>query len=317
MHALPSAALAVCLLATACEAPLREHYLLASRDSLPEGLAFDPGSDTFFVTAVRGGVIARFTPLGRELEFHRGDDPEVSFMGAHVDAGRGLLWVCEVDLRAGPRSRVVALRIADGRRVREVAFEGPAHCNDVVTDDAGIMYATDSAQPRIVRVDAAGLTVFAEDPRFAPASERTLGLTGLDLSPDGESLLVAKLAPPTLFRVRVDDPADVAAVQFTGDAFGMPGDPRFPGPDGVAFVGDTLYVAHDAGVQQLRFAGDDFKRAEVRTTAAVQVGLTSLVDAGGRLYAVDSDAYRVLHAHKQPEPPFAVVQVDLGLFDGP
>jgi hypothetical protein len=232
-------------------------------------------------------------------------------------SGRGLLWVCEVDLRAGPRSRVVALQIADGRRVREVAFDGPAHCNDLVTDDAGIVYATDSAQPRIVRVDAEGLTVFAEDPRFAPASERALGRTGLDLSPDGESLLVAKLAPPTLFRVGVDDPADIAAVQFTGDAFGVPGDPRFPGPDGVAFVGDALHVAHDAGVQQLRLAGDGFKRAEVRTTAALQVGLTCLVDAGG---AALRRRQRRLPGPSRPQAGRAAVRggaVDLGRFDGP
>ena len=312
MKALPLVVVAAVL---ACEAPMREQYVLSDRDAMPEGVAFDAGAGTFFATSVRGGEITRFSPLGQESVFHRAADPAVSFMGAHVDETRGLLWVCEVALAAGPTSRVVALRLGDGRPVRAVEL-GEAYCEDVVTDAEGAVYATDSLQPRIFRVGAAGATVFAEDPRFAP-TEGSLGLTGLDVSPDGENLLVAKLAPPTLFRVRLADPADVAAVQFTGDPFGMRGDPRFPGPDGVAFVGDALYVAYDGGVQQLRFAGDDFKRAEVRTTTAVPPGLTSLVDAAGRLYAIDGDAYRVLHARKQADPPFAIVHVDAGLFDGP
>lgn len=312
MKALP---LVVAATALACEAPMREQYVLADREALPEGVAFDAGAGTFFATAVQGGVVTRFSPLGQESVFHRADDPSVSFMGAHVDDERGLLWLCEVALTAGPRSQVLALRVGDGRLTRAVEL-GEAYCNDVVTDAAGTVYATDSLQPRVFRVDAAGATVFADDPRFAPQLAG-LGLTGLDVSPDNESLLVAKLAPPTLFRVRLADPADVVAVQFTGDAFGMPGDPRFPGPDGVAFVGEVLYVAYDGGVQQLRFVGDGHTRAEVRTTTAVPPGLTSLVDAAGRLYAIDGDAFRVLHAQKQADPPFAVVHIDTGLFDGP
>lgn len=308
---------AAALVAGACEAPLRAQYVLASEASLPEGLAFDRGSDTFFATAVRGGVITRVTPLGQELAFYRHDDPSLSLMGAHVDADRGLLWVCEVALAAVPRSRVLALRIDDGRLVRAVELPGRAYCNDLVSDDAGTVYATDSANPQILKVDAEGASVFASDPRMAPVGPDRLGLTGIEVTPDGESLLVAKLMPPSLFRVRLADAGDVVAVTFTGDAFGVPGDPRFPGPDGLAFVDEALYVAHDSGVQQLRFVGDDFTRAEVRTTTAVPRGLTSLEGASGRLYAIDSDAYRVLYGLKPAEPPFAIVQVELGRFDDP
>lgn len=61
----------------------------------------------------------------------------------------------------------------------------------------------------------------------------------------------------------------------------------------------------------------DYTRAEVRTTTAVPRGLTSLEGTSGRLYAIDSDAYRVLYGLKPAEPPFAIVQVELGRFDDP
>lgn len=292
---------------------MREVYALESETSLPEGLAFDPGSDTFFATAVRGGTITRVTPLGQELTFYRAEDPGVSLLGAHVDGG--LVWVCEVDLRtfAAPRSRVLGLRIEDGAQVQAIALPGPAYCNDLTSDDAGAVYVTDSLQPRIFRVAAGEATVFAADPRFA-GSSGGLGLTGIDVAPDGESLLVARMSPAGLFRVGLADAA-VVEVEFFGDAFGVPGDPRFPGPDGLAFVGDELYVAFDGGVQQLRFPVKT--RAEVRTSTAVPSGLSSVTDAGGHLYAIDSDAYRALYGGQQADPPFLILRVDAELFDGP
>ncbi|HEY8377708.1 MAG TPA: hypothetical protein VIK91_14530 [Nannocystis sp.] len=294
---------------------MREVYALGSETSLPEGLAFDPGSDTFFATAVRGGTITRVTPLGQELVFYRASDPGVSLLGAHVDAARGVLWVCEVDLRAmaAPRSRVLGLRIEDGSLLEAIALPGPAYCNDLTSDEAGTVYVTDSVQPRIFGVAEGEATVFASDPRFAGSPGR-LGLSGIDVAPDGESLLVARMSPPGLFRVALADAA-VAEVEFFGDAFGMPGDPRFPGPDGLAFVGEELYVAFDGGVQQLRFPVKT--RAEVRTTTAVPPGVSSLTEAGGQLYALDGDAYRAMYGGQQADPPFLILRVDTGLFDEP
>lgn len=310
-----SLVIAAACVASACETPMRAYYVLASEDSLPEGLAFDPGSDTFFATAARGGTVTRVTPLGQELAFYRAEAPGVSLLGAHVDAGAGLLWVCEVDLRVAgaPRSRVLGLQIEDAALVRAVALPGPAYCNDLTSDEAGVVYATDSAQPRIFAVEDEVARVLVEDLRFAGVGG--LGLTGVDVAPDGESLLVARMSPPALFRVGLTGAVEIAEVSFTGDAFAMPGDPRFPGPDGLAFVGEALYVAYDGGVQQLRFVSAT--RAEVRTTTAVPLGLTSLSAAGGHLYAIDSDAYRVLYGRQQADPPFSIVRIDLGRFDDP
>lgn len=303
-----------------CDAPLQEQYVLSSQSSLPEGVAFDAASESFFATAISGGQITRVTALGQELVFHRSDEPNLSFSGAHVDDARRLLWVCAVDVKSGPapRSRIVAFDIARGGKiVRSVDLGDGSFCNDLTTDDDGAVYATDSALPHVYRLapEAEGVDVFATDPRFAPATPGVIGLNGVDIAPDGESLLVAKSVPPTLFRVPLHEPDEVGVVTFSGDAFGMPGDPRFPGPDGIEFLGDELYVAYDGGVQQLRFAGEQFDHAVVRTTTAVPTGLTSLTVAEGRLYAIDSEVYRVMYGGQPPELPFRILHVDAGLFD--
>lgn len=303
-----------------CDAPLQEQYVLSSQSSLPEGVAFDAASESFFATAIQGGQITRVTALGQELVFHRSDDLNLSFSGAHVDDARRVLWVCAVDVKSSPtpRSKIVGFDIRGGGKiVRSVDLGEGSFCNDLTTDDDGAVYASDSALPHIYRLapGAEGVDVFATDPRFAPASPGLIGLNGLDISPDGEHLLVAKSVPATLFRVPLHEPDEIGVVTFSGDPFGMPGDPRFPGPDGIEFLDEELYVAFDGGVQQLRFAGDDFAHAFVRTTTAVPTGLSSLTVADGRLYAIDSEVYRVLYGGQPPELPFRILHVDTGLFD--
>jgi hypothetical protein len=49
----------------------------------------------------------------------------------------------------------------------------------------------------------------------------------------------------------------------------------------------------------------------------VPAGLTSVTAAGGHLYAIDSDAYRVLYGRQQADPPFVILRLDLDRFDAP
>lgn len=300
----------------ACDVLLQEQYPLMSTTSLPEGVAYDEGSHTFFVTAINGGHITRLTPFGDEVEFHADATPNRSFGGAHVDVERRRLWVCVVDVKTNPFpvSQVFGFHIETRKRTHAIPLPGVAFCNDLVTDEDGVVFATDSAEPRIFRIDPATSqpTVFTTLPVMPPAG--AVGLNGLDVSPDGERLLVVSSFPAKLFSVPFADPASATEVVTIGDAFAMPGNPLFPGPDGVEFIGDQLYVVYDGGVQQLAFGDDEWTHASVATTTAVPTGLTSLTEAEGELYAVDSEVFRVLYLGQAPELPFTVLRVDPGLF---
>lgn len=318
-NALLFAAAALTALAS-CDIPLPESYALASPSSLPEGIAYDELTFSFFATAIHGGEITRVSLFEQEHVFYASPDPLVSFSGAHVDAPRRLLWVCQVDVKTDPvpNSKVLAFDIDAGALVRSVDLGEPSFCNDLTTAADGTVYATDSALPNIYRIGADDqLEVFASSPQFAPVAPGTIGLNGLDIAPGGEELLVVKTAPPALYRVSLADPSDIVEVSFSGDPFAVPGDPRFPGPDGLEFFGDALYVVYDGGVQQLRFSDESYTHAAVKTTTAVPTGLTSLTVAEGHLFVIDSEVYRVWYQGQAPELPFTIRHLDPSLFDGP
>lgn len=301
-----------------CDPP-PEYYALASESSLPEGIAYDHVTHSFFATAINGGEITRISLLGEEV-FYASADPLTSFGGAHVDAKRRLLWVCQVDIKTDPvpNSRVVAFDIDDGTLVRDIDLGEPSFCNDLTTDAAGTVYATDSALPNIYRIGANDQAeVFASSPQWAPVAPGVLGLNGLDIAPGGQDLLVVTTVPPAMYRVSMTDPTDIATVTFSGDPFSVPGDPRFPGPDGIEFLDDELYVIYDGGVQQLTFSSNDHTQAEVRTTTEVPTGLTSVTLAEGHLFMIDSEVFRALYMMQPPELPFAILHLDEDLFDGP
>lgn len=323
MNKLVAASLSASLLVAlpSCDVPLQDTYKLKSTSSLPEGVTYDEVTHTFFATAINGGQITRVTPLGQEIVFHSESNANLSFSGAHVDEARRRLWVCVVDVKTNPfpTSQVWGFNIETKQRTHQIALPPVSFCNDLVSDDAGFVYATDSANPNIYRVDPAqqSFSVFLSSPEFTPTAPGAVALNGIDLSPDGERLLVVKTIPAGIYSVPVDDPQAFVPVQTSGDAFAMPGDPRFPGPDGAEFLDDRLYVVYDGGVQQLSFSDDDFTQAAVSTTIAVPTGLTSLTVAEGQLYAIDSEVFRVLYLLQNPELPFAIVHVDTEQFEQP
>jgi sugar lactone lactonase YvrE len=300
----------------ACDVLLQDQYELASPTSLPEGVAYDEGSHTFFATAIRGGHITRVTPVGSEVVFYSDDEPNRSFGGAHVDAERRRLWVCVVDVATNPFpvSQVFGFHIDTRKRTHVIPLPTPSFCNDLVTDDDGVVFATDSATPQVLRIDPKESEVAVLATLPVTPLPGGIGLNGIDLSPDGERLLVVSSMPAGIYSVPISDPEAVVEVATSGDPFAMPGHPLFPAPDGLEFVGDQLYVAYDGGVQRLTFSDADWTQASVQTTTAVPTGLTSLTEAEGELYAIDSEVFRVLYQGEAPQLPFRILRVDPGLF---
>ncbi|HEY0138698.1 MAG TPA: SMP-30/gluconolactonase/LRE family protein, partial [Nannocystis sp.] len=284
--------LAALVVLPSCDVPLQEVYPLQSQTSLPEGVAYDTVTHTFFATAINGGKITRITPLGQEIVFHSDANPNMSFGGAHVDEDHRRLWVCAVDVKTNPfpTSQVWAFNIETKKRTHVIPLPPVSFCNDLVTDATGHVYVTDSANPNIYLVNpkTQSFSVFLTSPTFNPVQPGMPALNGIDLSPDGDRLLAVTTFPAGVYSIPVADPQSFVAVQTSGDPFAMPGDPRFPGPDGAEFHDGRLYVAYDGGVQALSFADPDFTQATVATTTAVPTGLTSLTVAEDQLYAIDS-----------------------------
>lgn len=311
--------------AIACDVPLQDVYELRSKTSVPKGLAYDPIPQVFYATSLRGGEITMITALGREYSFYEADEPNVAFHAAVVDAERRTLWVCAVEAAdpSLPRASLLGFDLDEGRLERRVELSelwsapSPTGCQALDVDAGGAVYVADRVRPAIYRHDPAtnksGL--LANTPELAGPGGEGSGISGLALHPDGEHLVVALADPPALRVLTLEEPDELGVVDFPQRPLGRAGDPRMSAAQGIAFVGDELFVVFPGAVQRVRFTDPDrLRTARVHTATALPNGLSSATAADGVAYAIDSDAFQVEALGVRPEPPFAIVRVDPVLF---
>ena len=292
---------------TTAPIPLAERYELNSPDSVPEGVAFDPQERVFYATSLQGGGIVQIDAAGQESVFHPADNRAL-VGGAKVDAERRRLWACAQSVDGGD-SRVWVFDLASGELSMEFflgAITANAACNDLVVDSSGVAYVTDPASPNLYRLDPAtgAGTLFVTNPLFNDITGAGLGLNGIALSPDGNALIVAKFALPSLFRVSLPDGDSVAPIVLSGDAL--------PPPDGLAVLEGDLYAVSGSSVSRVR-PNQDFTAGEV-VNVAQQSGLSTATIAEAQLYVIKSDVLNFVL--KNPlDLPFEIFRVDTNAFE--
>lgn len=287
--------------------PLLDRYVLSSEDSVPEGVAFDPVERMFYATSLQGGSIVRLTADGQESVF-RAADGRALLGGAAIDSGERRLWVCaqQVD---GLDNRVWVFDLASGDMKMEFllgALSTGGSCNDLVLDENGIAYVTDPANPFIYRLDPQSGTgdILATDPLFQDITGISLGLNGIEITPDGSALIVAKFAPASLLRVSLPAADDIQLISLTGD--------ELPSPDGLAFLAGNLYSVSNSSVNRMQF-DTGFTAATVDNAEQIS-GLSTAATVDQDLYVIKSDVTNF--ATGQPlDTPFEIFRVDLSTFD--
>ncbi|HUR95000.1 MAG TPA: hypothetical protein VMY76_10480, partial [Gemmatimonadales bacterium] len=241
-------------------------FVLPERDLLPESMAFDPGSGSFFVGSMHRRKIVRRDPDGRLRDWAGPERGLWSVLGIKTDTVAGELWVnsCNMgdelpmrpaELSTIGRAAVVRLRLSDGSVVRR--YEPPRSArpicfNDLAFSAAGDVYVT-AGSAGLWRIPRGG------DELEPLISDSTLWLNGVATGP-GPALYVAddRLGP-----LRVDPSAGrwkpVAAP--AGDTLG--------GIDGL-YVHDNALVWVQNGVRPVRVvqarllaAGDSMERLRV------------------------------------------------------
>jgi sugar lactone lactonase YvrE len=191
-------------------------------DAYPEGVAYDPASGVFFVSSARTGTIGKVTPGGVYTEVHRDTTLKSTYgMKVHPDGKR--LFVCASDANysrfTSPDTRnklmrLISIDIATGRKLSDTdlsgLYAGSHFANDLVFDDKGNLYLTDSYSNAIVKVDAAGkASLFCQSPLFRTAG---IGLNGLVYHPKG-FLIVNSTGKGMLYKVDINNPQNVQAVK--------------------------------------------------------------------------------------------------------
>lgn len=295
-------------------------FTLAERDLFPEGIAYDPAQEAFYLTSILKRKIVVRDKTGAVSDFIApGQDGFLSGLGAKVDPIRRVLWVCTADR---PRmeghgegtaglSGVFKYDLATKKLLKKFVMDGktgPHLLNDLVVTSQGVVYATDSLAGAVYRI--------------APEQEDLVLLTpyglyeypnGLALSPDESTLFVAHASGIATVNLKTGDRGELehGAKVFLG------------GIDGLAFFRGSLIGIQNSARRVARFVLnktlDKVDRVEsleahnplfagMPTTGAL-AGDTLYLIANSQLNAVGPDG-KFLPADKLKET--AVLRVRLG-----
>lgn len=170
-------------------------FTLPERQFVPEGIAYDPQSKSFFVSSVHQRKIVRIAADGKAKDFAASDLNAV--LGMAIDEKRRTLWACSSavpemkDDVAGKRGTVgvVGFDIDTGKRQKTIEFEGPttSHlCNDLAVDGEGWLFVSDPAASTLYTLGPSARSFEA----FL-ASGTLAAPQGIALRADGKSFYVA------------------------------------------------------------------------------------------------------------------------------
>jgi len=171
-------------------------FRVPEKDLIPEGIAHDPRTGSFFLGSTYKRKIVRVDKAGKASDFSRKEDGLWDVLGMKVDPARQTLWVCSA---AGPSagehdgsSGLFRYDLATGRLASKHLLPGkpqPHLLNDVALGRNGEVFVTDSK----------GAWSFT---RFNVATGGEAQLVdgslpypnGIALSPDAKKLFVADFA---------------------------------------------------------------------------------------------------------------------------
>jgi sugar lactone lactonase YvrE len=220
-------------------------FTIPEKGLVPEGVAYDPVTKSFFVSSIRKRKVFRIDSAGKVSVFVA---PRTGGLrtaaGIGIDAKRRSLWVAseamphmEGYVKDEPLQAALFEFDADTgklrREMRPPATGKPAGFDDVAVAADGRVYVNDGFNGRVWTLPPGGgaLEVFLESDVFR-------GTQGLAPTPDGRTLYVSDYS--SLYRV------DVASKRMT--RLPVPTDVALNGIDGLVLSGGSLYAIQNGVV---------------------------------------------------------------------
>jgi sugar lactone lactonase YvrE len=132
------------------------------RDLVPEGIAYDPVDEVFYLSSLHRRKVLRVDRNGNAADFIKeAQDGMLAGLGMVVDANRRILWVLS---GASPEMRIkgdegvsmlAAYDLRGGRLVKKLTVgskEQPSLLNDMALLDDGTLFITDTVRQHVVRL---------------------------------------------------------------------------------------------------------------------------------------------------------------------
>jgi hypothetical protein len=154
---------------------------------VPEGIAYDAPSRSFFMGSIAKGKIIRIDADSVVKDFADRLDP---VLGIAVDSPRRVLYAISTSAlteagRKERRNAVLSYDIDNGRLIRRVDIPSAVGLNDVAVARGGRVFASDSGNGAVYEILRDGA------PRVLVPEGQVRGSNGLAASPDAKRLYVA------------------------------------------------------------------------------------------------------------------------------
>lgn len=281
-------------------------YILPGERVFPEGVAFQPSTNSFYVSSTTDGTIFRGT-LDQEnatVFLQGGGDGRTTAVGLKVDE-RGRLFVA-----GGGTGQMFVYDTADGKLLGKFAHgKTPTFVNDVAVTPDGTAYFTDSMDPTLYRVTTGADGQLAMDAWLPFAGtpltyQQGFNLNGIAAGPDGKYLVVVQSNVGKLFRIEVAT-RTVAEIPVAGGPLNA--------GDGILLDGSTLYVARNAAglIVSVQMSADLSSGTVVgSTTSPLLAYPTTIAKAGDRLLVVNSQ-FDKRGENLTPVLPFTLASIPL------
>ena len=281
-------------------------------DSYPEGIAYDSVAGNWFVSSARTGAVGRLTSNGTYSVLHSDTSLRSTYgMKMHPDGKR--LFICVSDANYSKYStpdtryklmRLISIDVATGKKLTDIDLAGlhagPHFANDLVFDDKGNLYITDSYADVIYRVTEDGkVSVFAEHPLFETGG---IGINGIVYHPGG-FLLVDNTGTGALYKVDIANPKNVQKVKL----------PQFfIGADGLLLNdANTLTIVVNGGndkIYQLK-SDDNWQSARLAATTLIADRFTypsTATRAGNDIWVMNAKFHDLNDSNAIPSKIFAI-----------
>ncbi len=163
-------------------------FRIAEKDLIPEGIAFDPGSKSFFVSSIHKNKIIRINPDKRITDFIvSGHEGIGQVLGMRVSGGK--LWVCSNTGEGNPQGQSmvhvfdITAHILSKKWILQSS--GEIHLfNDLVIGSNGDVFISDSDYGAIYRVNNT-----LKNPELLIKDERLNYANGITLTPNDEVIV--------------------------------------------------------------------------------------------------------------------------------
>jgi hypothetical protein len=172
-------------------------FTLEEKGLVTEGIAYDPLTQTFYLSSVHKRKIVSVNARGEARDFSSAQDGLWSVLGMKVDARRRVLWVASaampqmMNFTEADRNHTGVFKydLKSGRLLEKYLLPDTTRehvFGDLVIHPSGDVYVTDSVTPGVYVIGARGMSL---EPFAGP--EPFVSPQGADFSADGKKLFMS------------------------------------------------------------------------------------------------------------------------------